>query len=160
VYRHQPKDIATFGDDEFFGIRPEEVPGCIHHPSWVYGSVGGLCSVTFGTQKNIRFISCVVCNRNILLGQLTERDCAAPSEVFVAEDEIRSTFALYPKIIENTETLLAGCSIRMASDIIIGSTLLPMGKATISCWLLARTGCVRRYGRHNEDARQAGRVGA
>ena len=156
VYRHQPKDIATFGDDEFFGIRPEEVPGLYSSPLRGYmDRLVVFAPVTFGDTEEYKVHKLLRCiDRNILLGQLTERDCAAPSEVFVAEDEIRSAFALYPKIIENTEMLLAGCSIRMASDKSNNRqhfTADGQGDYQLLA-KLARTGCVRRYGRHNEQA--------
>ncbi|MCO6460915.1 MAG: DNA polymerase III subunit alpha [Saprospiraceae bacterium] len=156
IYRHQPKDIRTFRDDEFYGIRPEEAGALYSSPLRAHRDrLVIFAPVTFGNVEEYKVHKLLRCiDRNILLGQLQDKDCATPAETFLSEDELRAAFALYPDIIRNTEALIDSCSIDITSARTNNRQCFTADREGDYKLLakLAATGCIRRYGRYNEQA--------
>ena len=156
IYRNQPKDIRTFRDDEFYGIRPDEARALYSSPLRKHmDRLVAFTPITFADEDGYKIHKLLRCiDRNILLGQLRQQDCAGSDEVFMTEAALRDAFALFPDIIRNTEMLTDSCSIDMTASKINNRQCFTDSKDDDYRLLakLAVNGCIRRYGRHNEQA--------
>ena len=156
IYRHLPKEISTFRNDEFFGIRPEETSGFYSSPLKKHmDRLVVFAPITFADEDGWKIHKLLRCiDHNIILGRLSDKDHAPATEVAVPEEEIRSAFSLFPSIIRNTEIILESCSIQMPAGKFNNRqsfTATPSGDHDLLT-KLAHTGCVRRYGRSNVKA--------
>jgi DNA-directed DNA polymerase III PolC len=156
IYRALVKPLEDFADNEFLGVRPEEVNKLFMSP--VKGrqdKIVALAPVTFLDEDSFkihRLLRCI--DLNIILGKLEAKDHARPSECFWSPDELRERFSAYPQIISNTERLLESCSIEMP-DTLANNRLTFTGSEAGDYKLLLKlaiNGCKRRYGPDNEEA--------
>jgi DNA polymerase-3 subunit alpha/error-prone DNA polymerase len=90
------------------GIRPEQLP--LFHPIWK-SKLNGCCTAgdfqdkkEFNLHKILRAI-----DSNVILSKLTETDYCRTS--MVPLKELLEKFSDHPKIIENTECIIAECNL-------------------------------------------------
>ncbi|MGE5356100.1 MAG: DNA polymerase III subunit alpha [Deltaproteobacteria bacterium] len=156
VYRNLPKEISALKNNEFIGIRPEEVNKI--YSSKVKNHLEKLvvfAPVTFTGKEGFsvhKLLRCI--DLNIILGNLTERDHARKTETIIHPDIIEKSFASYPQILENTRMILDGCSIEMQSSPLNNRRHFTGNKDDDFKLIskLAFNGCYRRYGKDNKEA--------
>ena len=107
------KQPPTLNENEFIGIRPADInkllfPKLKNQPE----KLVALCTVTVSTKIdfNIHRLLRAVAN-NTLLSKLSKTETADETEVMMTESEALKNFALLPFLIDNTNKLLAQCSI-------------------------------------------------
>lgn len=66
----------------------------------------------FQLHRNLRAI-----DRNVLLSRLEKEDCADDDEIFLSSERLKTSYVLYPQLIENTEKLLEHCEIILNGEI-------------------------------------------
>lgn len=150
IYRTLPKGIDRLRDNEYIGVRPEEVNHLYTSYLKTYTHKLVVFSpVTFKDKDGFRAHRLLRCiDYNIVLSKLESKDCAKPSEIFHPVKSIKKAFNLYPKIIANTKHILDSCDISMESSILHNRQTFTGSEEDDFKLLskLAFNGCQRRYG--------------
>ncbi|MDM1554245.1 DNA polymerase III subunit alpha [Chryseobacterium sp. POL2] len=110
VYPFGTVKEAELKDNEFIGIRPQEVNRFILAPKKYWESYVMLQPVSFRQtdfqlHKQLRAI-----DNNILISQLSAEQIGKETEFFISKAELLNAYSPVPKLIENTNNLLADCS--------------------------------------------------
>lgn len=66
----------------------------------------------FQLHQNLRAI-----DKNILISRLEKEDCATEDEIFLSLERLKTSYVLYPQLIENTANLLDHCEINLNGEI-------------------------------------------
>lgn len=66
----------------------------------------------FQLHQNLRAL-----DKNVLLSRLKKEDCAAEDEFFLSSECLKTSYVLYPQLIENTQKLLDHCEINLNGEI-------------------------------------------
>lgn len=156
VFRKLPKAINSLRDNEYIGVRPEEVNQLFSsylkehlHKLVVFAPVTFRDEDGFKAHKLLRCI-----DLNIVLSRLKPESCARQGEYFRGPGEINQLYERYPVILQNTQRLLAACHTAMESSI-QHNRLTFTGDAKDDMDLLTKlavSGCTRRYGPRNKKA--------
>lgn len=100
-------------EHEFIGIRPQEVSRLYSSPvRYALNKAVILQSVSFGGPEAYT-LHCLLqaIDQNVVLSRLDKTHLAHPEDGFMPQEKLLACFEAYPKVIENTEKLLAACSI-------------------------------------------------
>ena len=74
--------------------------------------------VTFAEDGDFQLHQCMrAIDENVLISRLEPAACAAPDEILLPIERLRTTFALYPQLIENAEHILNECEINLDADV-------------------------------------------
>lgn len=158
IYRDLDRPIDSYLDHEYLGIKPAELhtlyngPLKKHHNKLVV-----FAPVTFLDEdgwKVHKLLRCI--DRNTIIGKLDPHSCAPKDEVFYTPEALEQAFEPYPIILENTHRLLADCHTDMPSHDDNNRRTFTGQKESDYKLLskLAFQGCRRRYGDHNEKAKE------
>lgn len=156
IYPWERRDVVSLSEREFLGIRKEQLSQLlrsryrhrqdklvIHQPVTFIGGLG---------QEMHRMLRAM--DHNTLLSKLTARQQLGAEARFVTPSQLVKAFEQYPRLIANSERLLAACSFdfvegrRLSKQTFTGAKyddMLLLNK-------LAREGLVRRYGRYHPHA--------
>ncbi len=110
IYPYGAQDPAKLRDNEFVGIRPSQVKKLIHEKNDAIAKFVILHTCTykdfagFETHKKLRAV-----DHNILLSQLESGQIAGTDECMLPVKQLYQVFAEYPRIIKNTENIIADC---------------------------------------------------
>jgi len=158
VYRKLPKPIDELAPNEFIGVMPGEVNHLFTSYLRNYREkLVVFAPVTFLDQEGYRVHKLLRCiDLNIVIGKLSAAHCAKASERMYRPEELAAIFDMYPDILENTQSLLAACSIEMHATGLNNRQTFTGSRSGDMKLLgkLARNGCIRRYGERNRMASQ------
>jgi len=158
IYRKLPagKGIKQLRDNEFIGIRPEEVNKLFSsYLKDFQEKLVVFSPVTFlddDGYKIHRILRCI--DLNIIIGKLDRKDHGKASEVFQKLDVLEDMYQNYPQILRNTQKILACCQIEIP-DTYENNRKTFTGTIAGDMELLnklSRNGCLRRYGPYNKKA--------
>lgn len=158
VYRKLPKGIQFLDENEFVGVRPEEVNKLYssylrnHQEKLVVFS-----PITFKDHDGFRAHKLLRCiDLNIVISKLDVRHHAKSSEVPIKPEMLKEIFIQYPLLIENTERLISSCEITMKSSALHNRQTFTGNRQDDMKLLtkLAVNGCARRYGPAHKKALQ------
>jgi len=158
IAKNREGGITKLRENEYVGIRPTEVNHLFssylkdHQEKLVV-----LSPISFLDDDGFRIHKLLRCiDLNIIIGNLKPEHCANASERFYQEEELRTLFERYPRIIENTEKLLASCHVELPSSFLNNRQTFTGTKHDDMTLLnkLAINGCKRRYGDRNRKAMQ------
>ncbi len=156
IYRKQVKPIGDFLENEYLGIRPEEVNRLFTSPlREKQERLIVFSPVTIADEAHYtahRILRCI--DLNIVISKLEASHCAKANEMFCPPETLYSSFQQYPQIIANTEALLDQCEAEMESSYMNNRKTFTGSKAgdyKLLC-KLAVEGCFRRFGRDHELA--------
>lgn len=146
----------TLRDNEFIGIRPEEISKLfsLELKSKVSKMVV-LQPVTFRTKKEFNLHKILrAIDLNVLLSKLTEADYCKTSEVFQPLISLLSVYSEYPEIIHNTEQLIDQCNFSFDFKIPRNKKFYTNNRQSDIALLtsLAQQGLLWRYGKNNIQA--------
>lgn len=110
--------------------------------------------VTFAEKADFELHQCMrAIDGNVLISRLDPKACAAPDEILLPAERLRTTYALYPQLIENAEGILEECEINI--DTSVKSKRCFTGNAYDDRELLRKLafdGMAYRYGTANKTA--------
>ena len=163
VYDHLIKPISFFRENEFIGIRPDEVNQLFSSPLKNHQNrLVMLCPVTFLDHEGFRVHKLLrAVDLNIVITKLETNQHAKVSECFYEKEVFLKKYEHYPAIIKNTEKLLAACEITM-TDTFKNNRQTFTGNQKGDLTLLqklAYNGCKRRYGTGPESKAPLERMG-
>jgi len=158
IYRKLPKgkNLSDLRDNEFIGVRPEEVNRLFS--SYLKEHLDRLVifsPITFINEdgfKTHKLLRCI--DLNIVIGKLEPKHHAKRSEVFVMPKQLLETYGQYPLIIENTQRIIDSCSIDLPNTKLNNRRTFTGDKKDDDELLqkLSINGCIRRYGARNKKA--------
>ncbi|MFQ6601928.1 DNA polymerase III subunit alpha [Flavobacterium sp. C3NV] len=102
---------AALKENEFIGIRPEELPRLIL-TDWKTKTdkMVILQPVTFRTKTEYQLHKILrAIDLNVILSRLSPADYCRKTEIMVPPERLITCYAEYPEIIANTEKIMAGC---------------------------------------------------
>ena len=102
----------VLNENEFIGIRPEELPK-LYNPKWkvLIPKMVVMQPVTFRNKKeyNLHKILRAI-EKNVIGSKLAEADYCKTTEVMIPLEDLMRKFEDYPQIISNTERIIAECN--------------------------------------------------
>ena len=110
VYPFKSISESKLKDNEYIGIRPHEINQFLVTPKIHWERYVILFPVSFKPgdfqlHKQLRAI-----DNNILISQLPADQTGKENEVFMSKADLLKLYSIVPKLIENTDRLLSGCS--------------------------------------------------
>ena len=102
--------------NEFLGVRFSQLTKMFACES--FDKLVAMQPVTFAEEDDFRLHQCMrAIDENVLISRLEPYACAAPDEMFLPNDRLKTTFALYPQLIENAERILGECEINLDGSV-------------------------------------------
>jgi len=145
-------------DNEFIGVRTEELNFLIR-PEYEkhIAKMVIFHPVTFSSDEEYELHKILrAVDNNTLLSKLTKREVCRRSEYFISEQEIIKAFERYPRIIENTRSILEQCNFEFDFEKVKNKQYYKKSKKTDVKLLrrLAYLGLEKRYGKDHETAKE------
>ena len=152
LYPFGKRKPAQLKENEFLGVRFSQLTKMFRQES--FEKLVALQPVTFAEaddyelHRQLRAI-----DENVVITCIDPASCAAPDEILLPMERVKTTYALYPQLIENAERLLADCEINLDDS--------PKNKRSFTGNVyddrellrkLAFDGMIYRYGKTNKTA--------
>lgn len=138
--------------NEYLGVRFSQLTKMFACES--FEKLVAMQPVTFAEKADFELHQCMrAIDGNVLISRLDPKACAAPDEILLPAERLRTTYALYPQLIENAEGILEECEINI--DASVKSKRCFTGNAYDDRELLhklAFDGMAYRYGTSNKTA--------
>ena len=138
--------------NEYLGVRFSQLTKMFACES--FEKLVAMQPVTFAEKADFELHQCMrAIDGNVLISRLDSKACAAPDEILLPAERLRTTYALYPQLIENAEGILEECEINI--DTSVKSKRCFTGNAYDDRELLhklAFDGMAYRYGTANKTA--------
>lgn len=152
LYPFGKRKPAQLKENEFLGVRFSQLTKMFRQES--FEKLVALQPVTFAEaddyelHRQLRAI-----DENVVITCIDPASCAAPDEILLPMERMKTTYVLYPQLIENAERLLADCEINLDDS--------PKNKRSFTGNVyddrellrkLAFDGMIYRYGKTNKTA--------
>ena len=138
--------------NEYLGVRFSQLTKMFACES--FEKLVAMQPVTFAGKADFELHQCMrAIDGNVLISRLDPKACAVPDEILLPAERLRTTYALYPQLIENAEGILEGCEINI--DASVKSKRCFTGNAYDDRELLRKLafdGMAYRYGTSNKTA--------
>ncbi|SEJ38349.1 DNA polymerase-3 subunit alpha [Myroides marinus] len=145
-------------EDEYIGIRSEQLT-LLYTEKWksLMDKIVILHTINHLNEEDYN-LHCILraIDNNTLLSKLTDRDCAAPTDIFKTEEQLVVEFRDYPIIIENTKELINSCNYSFTFKVPRNKKHYTECKQTDTDLLeqLAYTGMINIYGKDHVKAQE------
>jgi DNA polymerase-3 subunit alpha len=111
--KRKPNALKT---NEFLGVRFSQLTKMYNCKS--FEKMVAMQPVTFAEKDDLELHQCMrAIDDNVLISRLEPAACAAPDEIFLPAERLKTTFALYPQLIENAEHILNACEINLDNSV-------------------------------------------
>ena len=152
LYPFGKRKPAQLKENEFLGVRFSQLTKMFRVEA--FDKLVAMQPVTFAEaadyelHRQLRAI-----DENVVITCIDPAACAAPDEILLPMERVKTTYALYPQLVENAERLLADCEINLDDS--------PKNKRCFTSNVhddrellrkLAFDGMVYRYGKTNKTA--------
>ena len=138
--------------NEYLGVRFSQLTKMFACDS--FEKLVAMQPVTFAEKADFELHQCMrAIDENVLISRLDPKACAAPDEILLPAERLRTTYSLYPQLIENAEGILEKCEINI--DASVKSKRCFTGNAYDDRELLRKLafdGMAYRYGTSNKTA--------
>jgi DNA polymerase-3 subunit alpha len=152
IYPFGKRKPAQLKENEFLGVRFSQLTKLYNCQS--FEKLVAMQPVTFAEADDFQLHQCMrAIDENVLISRLEPTACAAPDEIFLPADRLKTTFALYPQLIENAEHILDECEINLDNSVKNKRTYT--GNVYDDRELLRKLafdGMAYRYGLHDKNA--------
>ena len=152
IYLFGKRKPAQLRENEFLGVRFSQQTKLYRCTS--FDKLVAMQPVTFAETDDFKLHQCLrAIDENVLISRLDPAACAAPNEILLPLERFKTTYALYPQLIENAERILDNCEINLDDS--------PKNKRCFTGNVyddrellrkLAFDGMVYRYGKANKAA--------
>ena len=110
IYPFGKRKHSALKTNEFLGVRFSQLTKMYNCKS--FEKMVAMQPVTFVEEADFELHQCMrAIDENVLISRLEPSACAAPDEILLPAQRLKTTFALYPQLIENAEQLLDQCEI-------------------------------------------------
>ncbi len=138
--------------NEFLGVRFSQLTKLYNCES--FEKLVAMQPVTFAEAEDFQLHQCMrAIDENMLISRLEPAACAAEDEILLPLERLKTTFALYPQLIENAERILDECEINLDNSVKNKRTYT--GNVYDDRELLRKLafdGMAYRYGLHDKNA--------
>lgn len=138
--------------NEYLGVRFSQLTKMFACES--FEKLVAMQPVTFAEKADFELHQCMrAIDGNVLISRLDPKACAAPDEILLPAERLRTTYALYPQLVENAEGILEECEINIDASVKSKHTFT--GNAYDDRELLRKLafdGMAYRYGTSNKTA--------
>ena len=138
--------------NEYLGVRFSQLTKMFACES--FDKLVAMQPVTFAEKADFELHQCMrAIDENVLISRLDPSACAAPDEILLPVERLKTTYALYPQLIENAQCLLEQCEINLDGS--VKSKRCFTGNAYDDRELLRKLafdGMAYRYGTTNKTA--------
>jgi DNA polymerase-3 subunit alpha len=152
IYPFGKRKPNLLKENEFLGVRFSQLTKLYNCKS--FGKLVAMQPVTFAEEVDFQLHQCMrAIDENVLISRLEPTSCASPDEIILPIERLKTTYALYPQLIENAEHILNECEINMDADVKNKRTFT--GNVYDDRELLhqkAFEGMIYRYGTRNKNA--------
>ncbi len=102
--------------NEYLGVRFSQLTKMFACDS--FEKLVAMQPVTFAEKADFELHQCMrAIDENVLISRLDPKACAAPDEILLPAERLRTTYALYPQLIENAEGILEECEINIDASV-------------------------------------------
>ena len=152
IYPFGKRKPAHLKENEFLGVRFSQLTKLYNCES--FEKLVAMQPVTFAEADDFQLHQCMrAIDENVLISRLEPTACAAPDEIFLPAERLKTTFAIYPQLVENAERILEQCEINLDNSVKNKRTYT--GNVYDDLELLrqkAFEGMIYRYGTKNKNA--------
>ena len=152
IYPFGKRKQNLLKENEFLGVRFSQLTKLYNCQS--FEKLVAMQPVTFAEADDFQLHQCMrAIDENVLISRLESNACAAPDEILLSPERLKTTFALYPQLIENTERILEECEINLDNSVKNKRTYT--GNVYDDRELLRKLafdGMAYRYGLHDKNA--------
>ena len=152
IYPFGKRKLNLLKENEFLGVRFSQLTKLYNCTS--FEKLVAMQPVTFAEADDFQLHQCMrAIDENVLISRLEPAACAAEDEILLPLERLKTTFALYPQLIENAERILDECEIDLDNSVKNKRTFT--GNAYDDLELLrqkAFEGMLYRYGTKNKNA--------
>lgn len=138
--------------NEYLGVRFSQLTKMFACES--FEKLVAMQPVTFAEEADFELHQCMrAIDGNVLISRLDPKTCAAPDEILLPAERMKTTYALYPQLVANAEHILEQCEIGI--DASVKSKRTFTGNAYDDRELLRKLafdGMAYRYGTTNKIA--------
>ena len=112
IYPFGKRKPAQLRENEFLGVRFSQLTKLYRCTS--FEKLVAMQPVTFAEADDFQLHQCLrAIDENVLISRMDPKACAAPDEILLPLERYRTTYALYPQLIENAEYILSECEINL-----------------------------------------------
>ena len=116
IYPFGKRKSAQLKENEFLGVRFSQLTKLYNYAS--FEKLVAMQPVTFAEADDFQLHQCIrAIDENVLISRLEPAACAAPDEILLSPERLKTTFALYPQLIENAERILEQCEINLDNSV-------------------------------------------
>ena len=152
IYPFGKRKLNLLRENEFLGVRFSQLTKLYNCAS--FEKLVAMQPVTFTEADDFRLHQCMrAIDENVLISRLEPATCAAPDEILLPPERVKTTFALYPQLIENVEHVLDECEINLDNSVKNKHTFTGNGYDDLELLRQkAFEGMLYRYGTRNKNA--------
>ena len=110
VYPYGKRTVAQLRENEYIGIRPQELNRIKTEPAANHHKYVCLQTVSFRQDDYSLHVQLRAIDHNILISQLQQRQVGDPGEVMLSKTRLLQVYKDFPRLIANTDRLLRRCS--------------------------------------------------
>ena len=152
IYPFGKRKPAQLKANEFLGVRFSQLTKLYNCES--FEKLVAMQPVTFAEADDFQLHQCMrAIDENVLISRLEPSTCATSDEILLPAERLKTTYALYPQLIENAEHILENCEIGIDASVKNKRTF--SGNVYDDLELLrqkAFEGMLYRYGTKNKTA--------
>ena len=112
IYPFGKRKPAQLRAHEYLGVRFSQLTKMFRQES--FEKLVAMQPITFAEAADFQLHQCLrAIDGNVLISRLDPQACAAPDEILLPFERYKTTFALYPQLIENAERILDHCEINL-----------------------------------------------
>ncbi len=116
IYPFGKHKLKQLKENEFLGVRFSQLTKLYNCES--FEKLVAMQPVTFAEADDFHLHQCLrAIDDNVLISRLDPTTCAGPDELLLPAGRLKTTFALYPQLMENAERLLAECEISLDGSV-------------------------------------------
>jgi error-prone DNA polymerase len=158
IYPFGKSTTAFIRENEYIGIMPQHLNAYATSVNrYQRSKVVALYPVTFANYNDYALhLNLRAIDNNTLITKLSHHEAAGRYETFLPHDEIRALYGDFPYLIENTERLIADCSIGFDFTTSKNKKVFTTSRYDDKILLekLASEGMLYRYGAKNAEAKR------
>ena len=116
IYPFGKRKPTQLKENEFLGVRFSQLTKLYNCES--FEKLVAMQPVTFADANDFQLHQCMrAIDENVLISRLDPATCAAPDEILLPAERLKTTYALYPQLIENAERILEKCEIGIDASV-------------------------------------------
>ena len=112
IYPFGKRKPLQLNENEFLGVRFLQLTKMFRQES--FDKLVALQPATFAEAEDYEMHRCLrAIDENVVITRLDSPTCAAPDEILLPPERVKTAYALYPQLVEHAERILNDCEINL-----------------------------------------------